>query len=220
MKEFEKGFSLRERKQARTKVFLAKEFLEGLKRSKYEDIPIKSICEKVEVSEGTFYNYFPQKTDLINYVVTLYGTKMMIQTNKSVPGDDPIKWLKMYFKNATQMMSDLVNLSNEIFATIVRERVRPQSINFTRLEFLYMFPDMDKEVEIEKIFSIEDCFDRAVGSISRKGILRKDISVKDLTIALKMILGGTPIIRALYDDKEMVDIVQKQLSVVLKGVMK
>jgi hypothetical protein len=38
MCSFEKGFSLRQRKQARTKILIVKEFLQKLKEEKYEDI--------------------------------------------------------------------------------------------------------------------------------------------------------------------------------------
>ena len=54
----ETRYSLRERKYAKTKISLANAFMERLKTKRFSDIAIKEVCENVEVSEGTFYNYF------------------------------------------------------------------------------------------------------------------------------------------------------------------
>ena len=186
---FEKEFSLRERKQAKMKVFLAKEFLGSLKEAKYEDVSIRSICEKAEVSEGTFYNYFSQKRDMFNYITSLYGIRKTLETNGMVSKDNPVHWLEVYFENTVKMMLEMGDLSNEILAIVIRERVKPQKTNITWLEFLYMFPEMEKEDEkdFKNSFSIEDCLDDMVEKISAKVEFKNNISNRDIAISLKLL---------------------------------
>lgn len=220
MAKHEPGFSLRESKQAKTKIFLVKEFLHSLKDTRYENISIKSICEKAEVSEGTFYNYFPQKTDMFNYIIGLFGTRTILDTNKKASEDDPVRWLKVYFENVVKMMAVLGDLSNEILATVIRERVKPQKIKISTLEFICMFPEIKGDEELKDSFSIDDCFNRVVEEMAVKGLLKKNISNQDLALALKLILGGIPLIRAIHEEEDLGQIVQKQLSMLLEGVIK
>ncbi|NLE65671.1 MAG: TetR/AcrR family transcriptional regulator, partial [Elusimicrobia bacterium] len=63
----EQGCSLREKKFVKTKVSLMQEFMKRLKSTRFSEISIKEVCETVEVSESTFYNYFPQKVDVVCY---------------------------------------------------------------------------------------------------------------------------------------------------------
>ena len=220
MRSFAKDTSLRERKQAKTKIFIVKEFLEKLKETKYENISIRSICEKAEISEGTFYNYFPQKIDLFNYSITLYGTKGIMETNEKVSKDAPIKWIKAYFENAVSMIIDMGNLSNEIMVTLIRERVKPQKMQITKLEFMNMFPEIKNIDAFQDALSMEECFDEVVETMSQKNLFKKDIATIDVCIALKLIFGGIPLVSAVYPDQKLDDIVKKQISIVLQGVLK
>lgn len=218
-----KQYSLRERKQAKTKVSLAKDFLESLKKQKYEDISIKSICEKAEVSEGTFYNYFPQKTDLYNYILSLYQKKSILETDKKESRENPMKWTETYFYNIVNTVIDLGDLSNELFANMIRERAKPKKLKTSVLEFLYMFPEMRSEEifdEIAREDEYEDCLDEIAEKITAERINTKNISSQDIATFLKSILGGISFLRILYKDEDINDIVKKQLAIFWDGIKK
>lgn len=64
---------LRERKFARTKVALLHAAIDRLRQGRrLEQISVKELCAEVQVSEATFFNYFPKKTDLLLYYVQLW----------------------------------------------------------------------------------------------------------------------------------------------------
>ncbi|MFA6637171.1 MAG: TetR/AcrR family transcriptional regulator [Candidatus Omnitrophota bacterium] len=217
----ERDVPLRERKQAKTKVNLAKDFLKSLTKQRYEDISIKSICEKAEVSEGTFYNYFPQKADLFNYIISLYYKRNIWETDRKESREDPVKWTEAYFYNIVNMVIDLGDLSNEIFANMIRERSKPKKINISVLEFLYMFPDVKGEWTFDEIpqeGSREDCLDEITEKIVSKKICKKDIKSQDMAAYLKSMLGGISFLRILYEDENINDIVKKQLSIFWDGI--
>jgi AcrR family transcriptional regulator len=184
------------------------------------DIPIRDICEKAEISESTFYNYFPQKIDLINYIVSLYNRRRIFETNNKVSDDDPIKWINVYFENTIDIMIEMENLSNEVLATIIRERVKPEKIQVTKLEFFYMFPEKENIEAFQSALTIKECFDEIVEKLVKRDLLKSNIDSIDVSVALKIIMGGIPLISALYGDDKLKSIVRKQISLVLQGVLK
>ena len=69
-------FSLRERKYAQTKLALFHAAQEKLKKKSLKEISVKELCETIPVSEMTFFNYFPEKTDLLVYALQLQGLEL------------------------------------------------------------------------------------------------------------------------------------------------
>ncbi len=60
--------SLRQKKLIKTKHALAIAFANKLKTEKFDQISIKDVCAQTDVSEASFFNYFPQKIDVIAYL--------------------------------------------------------------------------------------------------------------------------------------------------------
>jgi AcrR family transcriptional regulator len=68
--------SLRERKFARTRLALAEAAAGHLEAASFETLSVKSLCERVQISEATFFNYFPKKDDLIVYLDRLWTLEL------------------------------------------------------------------------------------------------------------------------------------------------
>ena len=65
---------LRQRKQAQTRLALLDAVLARLdgKRT-LDDIPVKELCDAANISQASFFNYFPSKTDLLVYFVQIWS---------------------------------------------------------------------------------------------------------------------------------------------------
>ena len=63
---------LRERKFARTRLKLAHALVKRLEHATLEEVVVRDLCEDTEVSEATFFNYFPRKVDLLDYYTQLW----------------------------------------------------------------------------------------------------------------------------------------------------
>ncbi|HEX4211875.1 MAG TPA: TetR family transcriptional regulator [Candidatus Dormibacteraeota bacterium] len=59
------AIGLRERKKARTRATIQREALRLFRDQGYDATPVSQIAEEAEVSESTFFRYFPTKEDVI-----------------------------------------------------------------------------------------------------------------------------------------------------------
>ena len=75
MEKFRKP-SLREKKFARTRLALAQATTNHLEAAAFETLSVKALCERVQISEATFFNYFPRKDDLIVYLDHLWTLEL------------------------------------------------------------------------------------------------------------------------------------------------
>ena len=101
----EQHFPLRERKHAKTKVALTMAFVERLKSARLDEISIKEVCDSVDISEATFYNYFPAKIDLIYYYQQLLALKIIWETNRKAKEDSPLHRIDVFFDVLTQQIN-------------------------------------------------------------------------------------------------------------------
>ena len=56
---------LRQRKFARTRLALAGALSKALVQQTLSEVSVKALCREAEVSEATFFNYFPRKEDIL-----------------------------------------------------------------------------------------------------------------------------------------------------------
>lgn len=71
-------FPLKERKFAKTRTNLTFAFLSELEVKPFEEIKIKDLCQIAEISEPTFYNYFPEKGDLILHYIQIWSLQVSV----------------------------------------------------------------------------------------------------------------------------------------------
>jgi len=67
---------LRARKRARTRLALVSAMLERLCERTIEEIQVSELVEAAEISQGTFFNYFPSKADLLTHFIQLWSLRM------------------------------------------------------------------------------------------------------------------------------------------------
>ena len=182
-------FSLREKKFAKTKVAIINELVRRLETIHFEDISISEICEEIEVSEGTFYNYFPHKTDVIIYFQVLSLIYLRWYVNEYSREKDVFSDLKLFFEGATKKFKNQ-NLIYELIAVFWRENRESKPPIVSALEIKYAFP---KCVGIEEMIpqKTEDYFKQLIVQAIKNGELPKKTNVYDMVVSLLTIFYGT-----------------------------
>src|SRR5215210_4290457 len=81
------AISLRERKFAKTKLALLRAAVTRLEQKRLSEITVKELCEHVQVSEATFFNYFPRKDDLLHYFTRIWTLEVLLHARQAAGAD-------------------------------------------------------------------------------------------------------------------------------------
>jgi AcrR family transcriptional regulator len=213
-----KQHSLREKKFARTKVALMWEFIHRIEDSRFDEISIREVCEKVEVSEGTFFNYFPQKIDVVYYFMQLHSTRVIFQTIKQSKSGKNLGFIEKIFQNMLKDF-DNPNVVYEIIAALVGHKQDPKEIEISDLELKYAFPACEgiekvkvPSVLLENIF--KDCIVKAV----ENNELPSKTDVQEVVIALKALMVGIPLALKIKNFQDSKQHYSKQLKILWTGI--
>lgn len=205
-----KKYSLREKKHAKTKIALANAFIDRLKTTRFCDISIKEVCQDVEVSEGTFFNYFPQKLDVISFYHQLHFLKVEWEISQKENKYEPLKLLECAF----DMFAETIKkpyLFYEIVSVFTAEHVKPKEEDLTPAEKFFAYPDCEG-IEHTKVESLDKFFLKYVKQAKKRGQIGKNISTTDAVTALKAVLVGVPLAIETEEFDKIPKIFKKQLG--------
>jgi AcrR family transcriptional regulator len=205
--------TLRQKKIAKTKHSLATAFVKKLRTDAFDRISIKDICEETDVSEATFYNYFPQKIDVIAYLLKakIFKTYWTIKHQEK----------KLNFPQRIEKTFELFaeeikhpNVFSEIFSLVGAHKAQmTQSISPEELQYLY--PEC---IDAEKIpvIHLRDFFAELVAEADVQKELPKSVCKKTLVQFLMTILIGVPLSIPLSDFPNIAEIYRNHLSTLWK----
>lgn len=210
-------YSLRERKYAKTKIALAQAFVERLKTTRLADISIKEVCESVEVSEGTFYNYFPHKIDLVCFFERLTVLRVLWETKKKEEELPPLELIGYVFDRIAEVIEQPF-LFYEIVSIFTMEKVRPdERAGLSEIEKKYAFPECPGIEQIE-VIPMEDFLARMLRQARDNGCLREDVDMADATLALLTTLVGVPLAIRMEDFGKLKKFFRSQLALLWKAI--
>lgn len=204
--------SLRQKKLYKTKLALALSFVEKMKTEKFEAISIKDICNQMDICEATFFNYFPQKIDVISYLfkLKLFKIYWIINSQKDLSFT---KSIEKIFELFAKEIKDPY-LFFEVIAIFKNSDIKPESINISHEELQYIYPECGN-VEKISIISLKDFFEEKLSNARRENLI-PNIYEKTLVQFLLTILKGVPLSTPISQFDEIAEIYQKHLSILWK----
>lgn len=181
--------SLREKKHARTKIAIMNAFVERLKHNRFDNISIKEVCQYAEVAEGTFFNYFPEKIDVVCYYLHLTVFKMIWKAGKEAPAGKYLPLIDSVFSHlAEEWKND--NLTYQILSVLLVQGDRPRKMDISDLEKSLVFPDCDGIEKVPSIF-LDDWLKECVVLAQKNGELSHKNNADDIVVSLMTIIIGT-----------------------------
>ncbi|MCK9603217.1 MAG: TetR/AcrR family transcriptional regulator [Candidatus Omnitrophica bacterium] len=212
----QKEYSLREKKHARTKLAIVNTFIKRLEKSRFEDISIREICRSVEVSEGTFFNYFPEKIDIVNYYMHLIFLETVWKAQRDAGQKKSLPLINAIFERMSERM-DNINILYQIISVMLIQQEKPKVVDIPDIERYIAFPDYIGIENIPAVF-IEDFLRACLKKAARDGELPKDIKIEDVLVSLMAILGGTLLTTKLTGIKDCAYQYKRQLQLLWKGL--
>jgi len=206
-----RDYSLREKKHARTKIALMNAFIERLRNSRFEDIAIKDVCQCAEISEGTFFNYFPEKIDVITYYVNLMIMKVIWKAQKKNPKGKNMALLTAFFEELADDLAK-INIKYELISIMVVQHEKPKKAVIADIEKHLFFPDLAGIEDISPIM-IDEFFRGCMEGALKHGELPGSVDIDDALVSLLTIMVGTMIAVKFTDIKDIKYQYKRQLQV-------
>lgn len=183
---------LRQRKFAQTKLGLLEAALTALESRSLEEVSVRELCEAVEISEASFFNYFPRKTDLLVYYVQLWSLEMAWHGERLGREKGGLAAIEAMYGLTGRRIDERPGPMGEIVAWQARMTAPPEFGEVTIAERLLAFPEMDgvEAVEGEGLGTLlPPLLEQAVEA----GELPRDLDRREAVLALAAVFFGTPV---------------------------
>jgi hypothetical protein len=209
--------SKRELNTARSKQKVLSALLEKIKEEDFELIKISSLCESAAISQASFYNYFPQKTDILAYYIQLWVVEMYWRTSieKQLSGLEAIK--NVFHQTASICVSQ-PNLITEIISLQVKTKKIINQKPLTASDKLVSFPNLEG-IESISIRDLKDIFSSYVNQAIDNQELPKSNDVKILVTSLCAIFFTVPIIFNQSSENTVKEAFDSQLNLFINGAV-
>ena len=184
--------SLRERKFARTRLALAEVTTQHLNSASLDTLSVRSLCERVQISEATFFNYFPKKEDLIAYLDKLWTLELGWYGAQAAAQHQGLAVIEALFRYTAIQVQKKPGLMGEIIAYEARDREHAPRPEITRAERLLAFRDLEGIEDIE-VDSLEVLLKTALLQAIKQGELPENTLIPAAMVGLVSIFYGVPL---------------------------
>ena len=188
-----KDIPLRERKFAQTKIALLNAMLKKLTEKPLLEISIKELCDDADVSEGTFFNYFKKKNDLIIYFIQIWATETQWQAKKTQGLNSGLKVIESILEQTAEKMKQGVRVMDEIISFMALHEEKLEFPPLTAAERWLALPDHDNIEEIPNE-GMEHLFRPNLIAAVENGELPVNTNLDLAEIAVWSIFYGVPLL--------------------------
>lgn len=184
--------SLRERKFAKTRLALAEAVTHHLEAASFDTLSVKALCERVQISEATFFNYFPKKEDLIVYLDRLWTLELNWYGRQAALQGKGLAVIEALFRYTSIQIQKKPGLMAEIIAHEALARERRDGPEITPAERLMAFSDLDGIAELSDE-SLEGLLRASLESAIEQGTLPANTAISAAMVGLVSIFYGVPL---------------------------
>ncbi|MGF1722504.1 TetR/AcrR family transcriptional regulator [Vibrio kyushuensis] len=207
--------SKREISMAKSKLKVLTALLDEMKEEDFEVIKISSLCESAAVSQASFYNYFPQKTDILVYYIQLWAVEMYWRTSveKKLHGLNAIRHL---FNQTAGLCVSHSNLLTEIISLQVKTKKIVNKNPLTAADKLVSFPNLCG-IESVVVQDLKDILSIYVKQATDNQELPKSSNVTTLITSLSAIFFTVPILFNQCSEEAIKEAFDNQLNLFMYG---
>ena len=209
--------SLRDRKYAQTKLTLLNAALERLEERPFEEVGVKELCEAIPISEPTFFNYFPRKTDLLVYFIQLWTIEVSWHARQAAGTGSGLGAIEAIFEFTAQKAQAHPAVMGEIIAFQARMSERPDLANISLAERLLAFPELEG-VEDLPAEGLDSILPAQLARAIDLGELPGDIDMETVFTSLVSIFFGVPVVMCRIAPAGIGSMYRRQLHLLWEGV--
>ena len=184
--------SLRQRKFAKTRLALGEAVTNHLEAASFETLSVKALSERVQISEATFFNYFPKKEDLIVYLDRLWTLELNWYGRQAAQQGKGLAVIESLFRYTAIQIQKKPGLMAEIIAHEALSRERREGPEITLAERMMAFSDLDGIEELSDE-SLEGLLRSSLEAAIEQGDLPANTAISAAMVGLVSIFYGVPL---------------------------
>lgn len=184
---------LRQRKHAQTKLALLDATLAAIRARPLEEVTVKEICETAQVSEASFFNYFPKKGDVLTYQVQLWSLEMAWHARRLAQVGGGLAAIEEIFAITARQVAGQPEPMAEIIAGQARMVARPDFAEITLAERRLRFPELGG-IEDVRGEGLDELLPPLIERAIAAGELPSGTDRTAVLIALATIFLGAPVV--------------------------
>lgn len=208
---------LRQRKFAQTKLGLLRAAIAQLKRHPLEEVSVRDLCAEVEISEASFFNYFPRKTDLLAYYVRIWALEMEWHARRVASERGPLAAIEEVFRRTAREVAKHPALMAEIVAFQARLAAPPAPAELTLAERLLAFPELDG-IEHVPAGHLGTLLGSLVERAVDEGELPGTVDRRAVLATLATVFFGVPVVARQLHPGRVEALYRSQLEVIWAGL--
>jgi AcrR family transcriptional regulator len=163
-----------------------------LEAASFESLSVKALCERVQISEATFFNYFPKKEDLIVYLDRLWTLELNWYGRQATEQKRGLSVIETLFRYTSIQIQKKPGLMGEIIAHEARARERHAGPEITPAERMIAFSDLD-DINSLPDDSLENLLRSSLQAGIDQGELPPNTAIAAAMVALVSIFYGVPL---------------------------
>ncbi len=208
---------LRQRKFARTRLNLARVLADALGEQSFDEVSVKQLCHSAEVSEATFFNYFPRKQDLLSYLVHLWVLELGWHVRKAERELRGLSVVDALFAEVARTCESRPGVLAEMLAWIARGGSLNGELEISELEKQLAFPELEG-IEAIPVKGIDAWLLPPLEASVSSGDLPENTVLPLILTSLLSLLFGVPLTLLSSDPARIATVYRQQLALVLAGI--
>ena len=205
----------RELKSAKIKFSIYKELLKSSVRKSFHDIYVRDLCKKAGISKVTFFKYYHQKEELLEYYMRVWLIELNIILNKK-----KVEGLAGIHEIFDQIGDQCLQHPKLVFAYITyvsNLRLPKKPYQITLAEKQLIFQDMEA-VQSTQVLSLEQLFEKYLLEAIFNKEITKTGDTKELSLLLYSIFFGSIFIINLKSIKYLKHFFRKNIDHLVEGL--
>jgi AcrR family transcriptional regulator len=207
---------LRQRKFARTRLALAGALSNALAQQTLPEISVKALCREAEVSEATFFNYFPSKQELMAYLAQLWLLELGWHARAAGEASRGLTAIHQLFAHTARTCARRPGLMRELIAWLARGGRLNTTIELGAFERRTAFPEL-KGIEATPLKGLDAWIVPQLEAAIDSGELPQNTLIPTVLSMLLGIVFGVPLTLLSTKPGKIADMYQQQLQLVWSG---
>ena len=208
----------RQKKQAKTKLALLGALVEKLsKGERYDSIRIRDLCAVADISEASFFNYFPAKEALLVYFVQIWSLEVGWYAREMLVKGNPLGAIEELFARTAAMVATNPHIMAEVIAFQARGcgTIKPGEVSMA--ERLLAHPDLPGVEELPAR-GLDAILPELLAQAKLSGQIPGEVDEQLVYVTLLSVFFGTPVVLRGCGPEKLGEMWKAQLALIWNSI--